>query len=97
MTVGFSLAKAAATCAAVAMLTFAGCSSQKAQTSPQQAAGKYAEMTFDLDKCRPIEANLYQCPAIDKPLCTAEFARTDVECVRLGPRGNVYMSQTGMF
>jgi hypothetical protein len=97
MTVRFSFAKAGATIAALAMLTLAGCSSQATETPAQQKAGDYAELNFDLDKCLPIEPNLYKCPAIDQPLCTPQFARTDVICVHTGPKGSVFMQKTGMF
>src|ERR1700688_3161757 len=64
MNVRFSLTKASATVAAIAMLTFAGCGSQPNLTPAQQKAGDYAEMNFDLNKCLPIGANLYRCPAL---------------------------------
>jgi hypothetical protein len=95
--VRLSTAKAGAALALVAMLTFAGCSSQPAETPAQEKAGDYALLNFDLDKCLPIEPNLYKCPAVDKPLCTPEFARTDVECVHTGPKGAVFMQKTGLF
>ena len=75
------------------MLTFAGCSSQPNLTPAQEAAGKYAEMNFDLDKCMPIEPNLYRCPAIDKPLCSVEYSRPDIQCVRIGPKGHVFVAE----
>ena len=53
------LTRTGAAIAAIAMLTFAGCGSQPDLTPTQQEAGKYAEMNFDLDKCLPIEPNLY--------------------------------------
>ena len=97
MTVRFSFATAGALLASIALLTIVGCSAQIAETPAQQKAGDYVEMNFDLDKCLPIEPNLYKCPAIDKPLCTPQFARTDVECVHMGPKGAVFMQKTGMF
>jgi hypothetical protein len=97
MTVRFSFATAGALLASIALLTVVGCSAQIAETPAQQKAGDYVEMNFDLDKCLPIEPNLYKCPAIDKPLCTPQFARTDVECVHMGPKGAVFMQKTGMF
>jgi hypothetical protein len=97
MNVRFSLTKASATVAAIAMLTFAGCGSQPDLTPAQQKAGDYAEMNFDLNKCLPIGANLYRCPAIDKPICTTEFSRPDIECVRIGKKGNVFVQQLGGF
>lgn len=93
MSIRFSLTKTSATIAAVAMLTFAGCSSQTEVTPAQKAAGDYAEMNFDINKCMPIEPNLFRCPAIDKPLCTTEFSRPDILCVRVGPKGNVFLSK----
>ncbi len=97
MTVRSSFAMAAATIAALATLAVMGCSSQTTETPAQVKAGDYAELNFDLDKCLPIEPNLYKCPAIDKPLCTPEFARNDVICVHTGPKGAVFMEKTGMF
>ena len=91
MTLDFHL-PGAASVAAIAMLTFVGCSSQTDVTPTQTAPGQYAEMNFDLEKCLPIQANLYKCPAIDKPLCTVEFSRPDVKSTRkrtaiMWPRG----------
>jgi hypothetical protein len=97
ITVRLSFAEAGAALVAFALLTIVGCSSQPAETTAQEKAGDYVEMNFDLDKCLPVEPNLYKCPAIDKPLCTPQFARTDVECVHIGPKGAVYMQKTGMF
>jgi hypothetical protein len=97
MTLRFSLTKTSATIAAITMLTFAGCGSQPNVTPAQEAAGKYAEMNFDLDKCLPIEPNLYRCPAIDKPLCTVEFSRPDIECVRIGAKGHVFVQKLNGF
>jgi len=97
MKIRFSLTKAGATVAAFAMLTFAGCGSQPDLTSAQQKAGDYAEMNFDLDKCLPIGADIYRCPAIDKPICTTEFSRPDIECVRVGAKGHVFVQQLGAF
>ncbi len=95
MNIRFSLAKTSATIAALAMLTLAGCSSQQTTeiTPAQKAAGDYAEMNFDINKCMPIEPNLFRCPAIDQPLCTTEFSRPDIQCVRIGPKGSVFLSK----
>ena len=97
MTIRFSLTKTGAAIAAIAMLTIVGCSSQPEVTPAQEGAGKYAEMNFDLDKCLPIEPNLYRCPAIDKPLCSVEFSRPDIECVRIGAKGNVFVQKLNGF
>jgi hypothetical protein len=97
MTIRFSFTRIGAAIVAIAMLTFVGCSSQPNVTPAQEAAGKYAEMNFDLDKCLPIEPNLYRCPAVDKPLCTVEFSRPDIECVRIGAKGNVFVQRLNGF
>ena len=97
MTVQFSLTRTKATIAAIAMLTFAGCGSQPNMTPAEQKAGDYAEMNFDLDKCLPIAPNLYRCPAVDKPICTTEFSRPDIECVRIGAKGSVFVQRLGGF
>lgn len=97
MTVQFSLTRTGATIAAIAILTFAGCGSQPNLTPAEQKAGDRVEMNFDLDKCMPIEPNLYRCPAIDKPLCTVEFSRPDLECVRIGAKGHVFVQQLNGF
>ena len=89
--------KIGAAIAAAAMLTFVGCSTQPKLTPAEQKAGEYAEMNFDLDKCLPIEPNLYRCPAIDKPLCTTEFSRPDIECVRIGAKGHVFVQRLSGF
>ena len=49
----------------------------------QQKAGDYAEMNFDLDKCLPIEPNLYRCPQ-----STSQYAPLSFH----GPISNVYVS-----
>ena len=97
MNVRFSRTKASATVAAIAMLTLMGCSTQPNLTPAQQKAGDYAEMNFDINKCLPIEPNLYRCPAVDKPICTTEFSRPDIECVRIGAKGNVFVQELSGF
>jgi hypothetical protein len=97
MNTRFSLTKTGATVAAIVMLMFAGCGSQPDLTPAQEAAGKYAEMNFDLDKCLPIEPNLYRCPAVDQPLCTVEFSRPDIQCVRIGAKGHVFVQKLNGF
>jgi hypothetical protein len=97
MAIRFFLTGSTATIAGITMLTLAGCSSQPNITPAQDAAGKYAEMNFDLDKCLPIEPNLYRCPAVDKPICTTEFSRPDIECVRIGAKGHVFVQRLNGF
>ena len=97
MNVRFSFIKAGATFAAIVMLTVAGCGSQPNLTPAEQKAGDYEEMNFDLDKCLPIAPNLYRCPAVDKPICTTEFSRPDIECVRIGAKGRVFVQKLNGF
>ena len=73
------------------MLALGGCSSDNAQTPPANPI----QVNFALDKCQPLEANLYKCPAIDQPICTPEFTRSDVSCVRIGPKGSVFVQRQG--
>ena len=87
-TAGLRIVPAAAL---VAMLGLGGCSSDNAQTPPANPI----QVNFALDKCQPLEANLYKCPAIDQPICTPEFTRADVNCVRIGPKGSVFVQRQG--
>lgn len=97
MTTRLLITSTTATLAVIAALTVVGCSSQTETTPAQTAAGKYAELNFDLDKCLPIQPNLYRCPAVDKPLCTVEFSRPDIECVRVGAKGHVFVQRLDGF
>jgi hypothetical protein len=82
---------AAALAASLGMLALGGCSSQDADKPTEQPMNA----NFALDKCQQLEANLYKCPAVDQPLCTPEFNRTDVNCVRIGPKGSVFVQRGG--
>jgi hypothetical protein len=53
-------------------------------------------VNFALEKCQQIEPNLYKCPAVDQPMCTPQFNRTDVNCVRIGPKGSVFVQRGGV-
>lgn len=85
---GVGIMSAAALAASLGMLALGGCSSQNADQPP---ATPPSMVNFDLAKCQQIEANLYKCPAVDRPMCTPEFNRTDVNCVRIGPKGSVFV------
>ena len=74
------------------MLALVGCSSS---TPADQPPANPIQVNFALDKCQPLEANLYKCPAIDQPICTPEFTRSDVNCVRIGPKGSVFVQRQG--
>jgi hypothetical protein len=83
---------AAALAASLGMLALGGCSSQNEQqpTTPPIA------VNFELSKCQQIEPNLFKCPAVDQPICTPQFNRTDVNCVRIGPKGSVFVQRGGV-
>jgi hypothetical protein len=77
--------------ALAAMLAMGGCSSQNADQPPAQPM----QVNFALDKCQQLDANLYKCPAVDQPICTPEFVRTDVNCVHIGPKGSIFVQRGG--
>jgi hypothetical protein len=78
---------AAALAATLGMLALGGCSSENADKPPETPMA----VNFQLDKCQQLEANLYKCPAVDQPMCTPEFNRGDVNCIRIGPKGSVFV------
>jgi hypothetical protein len=82
---------AAALAATLGMLALGGCSSQDADKPPENPIA----VNFALDKCQQLEPNLYKCPAVDQPICTPEFNRTAVNCVRIGPKGSVFVQRQG--
>ena len=88
---GLRIISAAALAASLGMLAL-GCSSQNAD----QPTEKPIAANFALEKCEQIMPNLYKCPAIDQQLCTPEFNRTDVNCVRIGPKGSVFVQRGGI-
>jgi hypothetical protein len=83
---------AAALAASLGMFAFGGCSSQNADVPPEHPMA----VNFALEKCQQLEANLYKCPAVDQPICTPQFVRTDVNCVRIGPKGSVFVQRGGV-
>lgn len=89
---GLRIIPAAALAASLGILAIGGCSSQNAD----QTAEKPMAVNFALEKCQQIEPNLYKCPAVDQPMCTPEFNRTDVNCVRIGPKGSVFVQRGGV-
>jgi|SRR5579863_4995065 hypothetical protein len=89
---GLRIIPAAALAVSLGMLALGGCSSQ---TADQPPAEQPIAANFALDKCQPIMPNLYKCPAIDQPLCTPEFQRSDISCVRIGPKGSVFIQRMG--
>jgi len=85
------IVSATALAASLGMLALGGCSSENADKPPEQPMA----VNFALEKCQQLEANLYKCPAVDQPMCTPEFNRTDVNCVRIGPKGSVFVQRGG--
>ena len=90
----FSRIRAVALAASLGMLAIGGCSSQNADQPP--SGEKPIAANFALEKCQQIEPNLFKCPAVDQPLCTPEFNRSDVNCVRIGPKGSVFVQRGGI-
>ena len=80
--------------AVIGLLALGGCSSSSAPPPAQQAALAATELHFDLNKCEDLGAGLYKCPASDKPICNPDY-NGQVECVRIGPKGSVFV-QTPM-
>jgi predicted component of type VI protein secretion system len=85
-----SIAKfAIAATALLGMLAMGGCSSSEPPPA-QQAAMAKTELHFDLNKCESIEPGLYKCPASDRPMCNPDY-NGQAECVRVGPKGSVFV------
>lgn len=82
--------KRAAIIGAFAMLASAGCSTET-QPPTIETGSPLAQANFDLRKCDQLEPN----PAVDKPLCTPQFNRDDLNCVRIGPKGSVFVQRQG--
>jgi len=75
--------------AALGLLALGGCSSSEPPPAEQAAMAK-TELHFDLNKCEPISPGLYKCPASDKAICNPDY-NGQVECVRIGPKGSVFV------
>ncbi|MGO9603194.1 MAG: hypothetical protein ACLQAT_07310 [Candidatus Binataceae bacterium] len=69
-----------------------GCSSMGGSSGN---AATSLEMSFDVSQCQPQGPNLYKCPAIDKPICTPDFSQPDVQCIRIGRKGNLFVTTPG--
>jgi predicted component of type VI protein secretion system len=86
-----SLAKRTiSTIAALSLLILAGCSSYTEPSSAEQKALAKTELHFDINACQQIEPGLYKCPAADKPICNPDY-NGQAECVRIGPKGSVFV------
>ena len=82
------------TIALLGLLTLSNCSSSSEPSAAQQAALAKTELHFDINKCEQIEPGLYKCPAADKPICNPDY-NGQAECVRIGPKGSVFV-QSGL-
>ena len=87
---GSTIARYAGALATVALLALGGCSSSADPSQAQQASLAKAELHFDLNKCQDMGGGLYKCPAADKPICNPDY-NGQVECVRIGPKGSVFV------
>ena len=76
--------------AVLGFLALAGCSSYTEPSAAQQAALAKTELHFDINACQDLGAGLYKCPASDKPICNPDY-NGSVECVRIGPKGSVFV------
>lgn len=75
--------------AVLGLLTLGGCSSSQPPPAEQAALAK-TELHFDINACQQIEPGLYKCPAADKPICNPDY-NGQAECVRIGPKGSVFV------
>ena len=82
--------RSASLIAVLGLLALAGCSSSSEPSAAQQAALAKTELHFDINKCQDLGAGLYKCPASDKPICNPDY-NGSVECVRIGPKGSVFV------
>lgn len=74
---------------ALGLMALGGCSSSEPSAATQAALAK-TELHFDINACQQIEPGLYKCPAADKPICNPDY-NGQAECVRIGPKGSVFV------
>lgn len=53
----------------------------------ERLAAQHADNRIALNQCVVLEPGLYRCPGIEPPLCTPDFARTEVECAKVSSDG----------
>lgn len=75
---------------ATAMLLALGGRSSSTPSTAEQKALANTELHFNLGECQQLDANLYKCPAADKPICNPDY-NGQVECIRIGPKGSVFV------
>lgn len=78
----------AAAAAVLVMLALAGCSSSP--PPPGMKKLEKVELRFSVDQCQPIGADIFKCPAIDRPICNPDY-NGEIDCVRIGPKGSVFI------
>ncbi|MFZ1890446.1 MAG: hypothetical protein WAU33_20660 [Candidatus Binataceae bacterium] len=79
---------------AFAGILLAGCSTNT--PTPQAAALNQTELTFNLSQCTPIDAHVYKCPAVDRPICDADYAGNNyTQCLHIGKKGSVFVAGPG--
>jgi hypothetical protein len=83
-----SIIRTVSAVAALAMLAVMGCSSSP--PPPGMKKLEKVELNFSVDQCQPIGADIFKCPAIDRPICKPDY-NGDVDCVRIGPKGSVFI------
>ena len=80
---------------AILGLILSGCSTTTTPVAASEvAAMEKTELHFSPDQCQPLDDNLFKCPGVDKPICNPYY-NGDLECVRIGNKGNVFV-QTAM-
>jgi hypothetical protein len=75
--------------AVLGLLALGGCSTSEPSAATQAGLAR-VELHFDLNQCQDLGAGLYKCPASDKPICNPDY-NGQVECVRIGPKGSVFV------
>jgi hypothetical protein len=75
--------------AVLGLLALGGCSSSEPSAATQAGLAR-VELHFNLGECQQLEAGLYKCPAADKPICNPDY-NGQAECVRIGPKGSVFV------
>ena len=75
--------------AMLGLLALGGCSSSEPSAATQAGLAR-TELHFDINACQQIEPGLFKCPAADKPICNPDY-NGQAECVRIGPKGSVFV------
>src|SRR5260221_3067117 len=77
---------------AVLGIFIGGCSDSSPPSQAKMAAIEKVELHFSLDQGQPLDANIYKCPAVDKPVCSHDY-NGSLDCVRVGPKGSVFVER----